>query len=164
MLKGGECFNDRDFIVHKITWRRTTPAQLNRLEFHWFLTEGCSLYPYHICSTFYCTHSLNSILDLCNLKRSALRNQNGWGAGAWQLSIMDMIRVLSEVAIKFLPPGSSADPQFRVRFEREAESSQLEHPSIVPVYDVGEEIWPYFVMRYIGEFTFERIRRRCVHY
>jgi serine/threonine-protein kinase len=58
-----------------------------------------------------------------------------------------------EVAIKFLPPELiHADPQFKVRFEREAKIiAQLEHPAIVPVYDVGEENkQPYFVMRYMG--------------
>jgi serine/threonine protein kinase len=58
-----------------------------------------------------------------------------------------------DVAIKFLPPELiHADPQFRVRFEREAKIiAQLEHPAIVPVYDVGEENYqPYFVMRYMG--------------
>ncbi len=58
-----------------------------------------------------------------------------------------------EVAIKFVPPELlHADPQFRLRFEREAKIiAQLEHPAIVPVYDVGEENnQPYFVMRYMG--------------
>ncbi len=58
-----------------------------------------------------------------------------------------------EVAVKVLPPELlHADPQFRVRFEREAKIiAQLEHPSIVPVYDVGEENnQPYFVMRFMS--------------
>lgn len=58
-----------------------------------------------------------------------------------------------EVAIKFLPPELvHADTQFKVRFEREAKIiAKLEHPAIVPVYDVGEENnQPYFVMRYMG--------------
>lgn len=58
-----------------------------------------------------------------------------------------------EVAIKFLPPELiHSDPQFKMRFEREAKIiAKLEHPSIVPVYDVGEESGqPYFVMRYMG--------------
>ena len=58
-----------------------------------------------------------------------------------------------EVAIKVLPPEMlHADPQFRTRFEREAKIiAQLEHRSIVPVYDVGEENdQPYFVMRFMG--------------
>src|SRR5512147_2785520 len=57
-----------------------------------------------------------------------------------------------EVAVKVLPPELlHADPQFRLRFEREAKIiAQLEHPSIVPVYDVGEENnQPYFVMRFM---------------
>lgn len=69
-----------------------------------------------------------------------------------------------EVAIKFLPPElMHADPQFRTRFEREAKIiAQLEHPSIVPVYDVGEENnQPYFVMRYMGGGSLsERIKEK----
>ncbi|HEY3312422.1 MAG TPA: protein kinase [Anaerolineales bacterium] len=54
-----------------------------------------------------------------------------------------------EVAIKILPRELQHDPQFRARFEREAKTvASLEHQSIVPVYDVGEEDGqPYFVMR-----------------
>ena len=58
-----------------------------------------------------------------------------------------------EVAVKVLPPELlHADPQFRARFEREAKIiAKLEHPSIVPVYDVGEENnQPYFVMRFMN--------------
>jgi serine/threonine protein kinase len=56
-----------------------------------------------------------------------------------------------EVAIKVLPREMLHDPQFRARFEREIKMvAGLEHPSIVPVYDVGEEDGqPYFVMRYM---------------
>lgn len=54
-----------------------------------------------------------------------------------------------EVAIKILPRELLHDPQFRIRFDREAKTiAHLEHPAIVPVYDVGEEDGqPYFVMR-----------------
>jgi len=56
-----------------------------------------------------------------------------------------------EVAIKVLPPELTHDPQFRDRFRREIKTiASLEHPAIVPVYDVGEEDGvPYFVMRYM---------------
>ena len=56
-----------------------------------------------------------------------------------------------EVAIKVLPREMLHDPQFRGRFDRELKIvAGLEHPSIVPVYDVGEEDGqPYFVMRYM---------------
>ena len=67
-----------------------------------------------------------------------------------------------EVAVKVLPPELiHADPQFRLRFVRESKIiAQLEHPSIVPVYDVGEENdQPYFVMRYMnGGSLSERIK------
>jgi serine/threonine protein kinase len=54
-----------------------------------------------------------------------------------------------EVAVKVLPREFLHDPQFLVRFQREIKTiAQLEHPAIVPVYDVGEdEGQPFFVMR-----------------
>jgi serine/threonine-protein kinase len=58
-----------------------------------------------------------------------------------------------EIAIKVLPRELlHSDPQFRLRFEREAKIiAQLEHSAIVPVYDVGEaDGQPYFVMRYMN--------------
>jgi serine/threonine protein kinase len=57
-----------------------------------------------------------------------------------------------DVAIKVLPQAFLHDPQFRVRFEREAKMiAHLEHPAIVPVYDFGEEEGqPYIVMRYMS--------------
>jgi len=57
-----------------------------------------------------------------------------------------------DVAVKVLPREMLHDPNFRVRFEREAKTiAMLEHPFIVPVYDFGEEEGqPYFVMRYMS--------------
>ncbi len=67
-----------------------------------------------------------------------------------------------EVAVKVLPGELlHSDPQFRLRFEREAKIiAQLEHTAIVPVYDVGEaDGQPYFVMRYMnGGSLSERIK------
>lgn len=63
------------------------------------------------------------------------------------------LRFEREVAVKVLPREFlHADPQFRLRFEREAKIiAQLEHSAIVPVYDVGEsDGQPYFVMRYMS--------------
>lgn len=56
-----------------------------------------------------------------------------------------------EAAVKVLPREMLHDPQFRARFEREIKMvAALEHPSIVPVYDVGDEDGqPYFVMRFM---------------
>ena len=71
-----------------------------------------------------------------------------------------------EVAVKVLPAELlHADPQFKLRFEREAKIiAQLEHPSIVPVYDVGDEGGqPYFVMRYMnGGSLSERIKSKMM--
>ena len=56
-----------------------------------------------------------------------------------------------EVALKVLPREFLHDPQFAGRFQREIKTvAKLEHPAIVPVYDVGEEDGqPFFVMRYM---------------
>ncbi len=61
-------------------------------------------------------------------------------------------RSLREVAIKVLPPYYVHAERFRDRFEREAVMiALLEHPAIVPVYDMGEEDGqPYIVMRYMS--------------
>jgi serine/threonine protein kinase len=60
-------------------------------------------------------------------------------------------RFKREVAVKVLPPQLLADPVYRARFEREAQTiAALEHPAIVPVYDYGEEEGQlYLVMRYM---------------
>ena len=72
------------------------------------------------------------------------------------------LRFEREVAVKVLPQELlHSDPQFRLRFEREAKIiAQLEHSAIVPVYDVGEsDGQPYFVMRYMnGGSLSERIK------
>jgi eukaryotic-like serine/threonine-protein kinase len=47
-------------------------------------------------------------------------------------------RLHRQVAIKILPSGSVADPDFRERFDREARAvAALSHPNIVAIYDVG---------------------------
>src|SRR6476659_915980 len=55
------------------------------------------------------------------------------------------------VAIKILPDALSADPHFRDRFDREARAvSQLDHPHICALYDVGEHDGTAFlVMKYL---------------
>lgn len=57
-----------------------------------------------------------------------------------------------QVAVKVLPRQFTFEPQFRARFQREAEViATLEHAAIVPMYDFGEyEDQPYIVMRYIS--------------
>src|SRR5262245_5725515 len=60
-------------------------------------------------------------------------------------------------AIKVLPESLSSDPQFRERFDREARSiSQLDHPHICALYDVGEQAGTSFlVMQYLEVETLE---------
>ncbi|MBN1121174.1 MAG: serine/threonine protein kinase [Anaerolineae bacterium] len=67
-----------------------------------------------------------------------------------------------EVAIKVMPAHLTRDATFLARFNREVQViSQLEHPSILPVYDFGEENGqPYIVMRYLtGGSLSERIKK-----
>src|SRR5713226_5735606 len=64
------------------------------------------------------------------------------------------------VAIKILPPTLTADPQFRERFDREARTiSQLDHPHICALYDVGtHEGTSFLVMQYLeGETLADRL-------
>ena len=74
------------------------------------------------------------------------------------------------VAIKILSPRLAEDPHFRVRFEHEARAiSQLSHPHICTLYDVGEGGGPdassgtpgsYIVMEFVeGETLAERLAR-----
>src|SRR6185295_13861064 len=64
------------------------------------------------------------------------------------------------VAIKVLPQHLSSSPDVRQRFEREAKTiSQLSHPHICALYDVGREgDVEYLVMEYLeGETLAERL-------
>jgi eukaryotic-like serine/threonine-protein kinase len=66
------------------------------------------------------------------------------------------------VAIKILPAVLAADPQFRERFDREARAiSQLTHPHICTVHDVGEhDRTAFLVMEHLeGETLAERLTR-----
>src|SRR5262249_18627515 len=57
------------------------------------------------------------------------------------------------VALKVLREGVFADGGLRARFAEEARHvSKLEHPSIVPVYDLGElpDGRPFFVMKLVN--------------
>jgi Flp pilus assembly protein TadD/TolB-like protein len=66
------------------------------------------------------------------------------------------------VAIKVLPERHAADSQFRDRFDREARTiSQLDHPHICAIYDVGQERDTlYLVMQHLdGETLAHRLNR-----
>jgi serine/threonine-protein kinase len=67
------------------------------------------------------------------------------------------------VAIKVLSASLGGNPQFRERFDREARAiSQLDHPHICTLYDVGEQDGtPFLVMQYLeGETLEARLKRR----
>jgi serine/threonine protein kinase len=55
------------------------------------------------------------------------------------------------VAIKVIAPELAADPAFRARFEQEsATAAEIEHPNVIPVYEVGEEDGLLFIsMRFV---------------
>ena len=51
------------------------------------------------------------------------------------------------VAVKILPAALAIDPQFRERFDREARAiSQLTHPHICTLHDVGEHAGTAFLV------------------
>jgi serine/threonine-protein kinase len=66
------------------------------------------------------------------------------------------VRLGRDVAIKLLRPDLARDPTFQSRFRREAQSAaSLNSPSIVAVYDTGEDQLdgvetPYIVMEYVA--------------
>jgi serine/threonine protein kinase len=71
-------------------------------------------------------------------------------------------RLERTVAIKVLPSHLSSSPESRQRFEREAKTiSQLSHPHICALYDVGHEgETEYLVMEYLeGETLADRLAK-----
>jgi len=62
------------------------------------------------------------------------------------------------VAIKVIATGIATQPNFRQRFEQEAQAvAQLSHPNIVAVYDFGEEEdIVYLVMQYVAGGTLKQ--------
>ena len=76
------------------------------------------------------------------------------------------LRLGREVAVKVLRSDLARDPSFQVRFRREAQAAaSLNHPSIVAVYDTGEDrtstgATPYIVMEYVEGETLRDVLRR----
>lgn len=74
-------------------------------------------------------------------------------------------RLGRDVAVKVLRADLARDPQFQMRFRREAQNAAaLNHPAIVAVYDTGEGqgdigALPYIVMEYVDGQTLREIVR-----
>src|SRR5262245_6948737 len=69
--------------------------------------------------------------------RYRMRDQLGRG-GMGDIRLARDLRIGRDVAAKFLHEAHASDPHLRKRFVREAcLQGQLEHPSIVPVHDLG---------------------------
>jgi serine/threonine-protein kinase len=72
-------------------------------------------------------------------------------------------RLGRDVAVKVLRADLARDPQFQMRFRREAQNAaSLNHPAIVAVYDTGEVQGefgplPYIVMEYVDGQTLREI-------
>ncbi|WP_042408533.1 Stk1 family PASTA domain-containing Ser/Thr kinase [Streptacidiphilus carbonis] len=73
------------------------------------------------------------------------------------------IRLGRAVAVKTLRADMARDPSYQARFRREAQSAaSLNHPSIVAVYDTGEDYIdgisiPYIVMEYVDGSTLREL-------
>src|SRR5438477_8297032 len=67
-------------------------------------------------------------------------------------------RLDRSVAVKILPAAFAENAEFKIRFEREARAiSQLNHPNICTLYDVGEN---YLVMELLdGESLADRLAK-----
>jgi eukaryotic-like serine/threonine-protein kinase len=74
-------------------------------------------------------------------------------------------RVDRELAVKLVRGGGSTDPDAIARFLREARvQGRLEHPSIVPVHDLGEDdTAPYFAMKRLTGITLAGVLARGDH-
>src|SRR5690348_12607843 len=104
-------------------------------------------------------------MDLVNESPRVLGNRYEVGdllgrGGMAEVHLGRDTRLGRTVAIKLLRTDLARDPTFQARFRREAQSAAaLNHPSIVAVYDTGEENiteiggavvpLPYIVMEYI---------------
>jgi serine/threonine protein kinase/tetratricopeptide (TPR) repeat protein len=88
------------------------------------------------------------------------------GAGGMgEVYLAEDTKLDRRVAIKLLPPESTADEQAKKRLVREAKAAaKLDHPHICSIYEVGEEDGRSFiVMQYIeGETLASRMRSKSL--
>jgi serine/threonine-protein kinase len=100
-----------------------------------------------------------------SLDRYLLRRQLGRGAMG-EVHLCKDGRIGRDVAMKVILPLAQSDTQARARFIREARvQGQLEHPSIVPVYDLGIDPTGaiFFTMKYLRGMTLAQVIRGLRH-
>lgn len=101
-------------------------------------------------------------MEIKNISRYEVKRELGRGGMATVYLAYDP-SFDREVAIKILPREFLHNPDFLERFQREVRTiAKLEHPAIVPVYDVGEhDGMPFLVMRFMpGGSLSDRIATR----
>jgi serine/threonine-protein kinase len=100
-----------------------------------------------------------------SLDRYLLRRQLGKGAMG-EVHLCKDGRIGRDVAMKVILPLAQSDAQARARFIREARvQGQLEHPAIVPVYDLGIDPGGsiFFTMKYLRGMTLAQVIRGLRH-
>ncbi|APR77899.1 Serine/threonine protein kinase PrkC, regulator of stationary phase [Minicystis rosea] len=105
--------------------------------------------------------SLTDASETSSAARYEKRRQLGLGSMG-EVDLCRDVRIGRDVARKALLPHHRSDAVLRARFLRECRiQGQLEHPSIVPVYDVGvdEEGGTYFTMKCLRGLTIKEIVR-----
>lgn len=97
--------------------------------------------------------------------RYVVKRQLGRGAMG-EVYLCKDTRIGRDVARKVILPMFQAEPQVRARFLREARvQGQLEHPSIVPVYDLATDAdgSTYFTMKCLRGLTMSQIIKGLRH-
>jgi serine/threonine-protein kinase len=85
--------------------------------------------------------------------------------GMAEVHLAQDLRLGRQVAVKMLRPDLARDPTFQARFRREAQSAaSLNHPSVVAVYDTGEDALrdgavPFIVMEYVDGSTLRELQQ-----
>jgi tetratricopeptide (TPR) repeat protein/predicted Ser/Thr protein kinase len=79
--------------------------------------------------------------------------------GMGEVYLAQDMKLKRQVALKFLPRQMTADPEARMRFEREAQAAAaLNHLNIVTVYEIGEHEGQVFIaMEYVEGKTLKEI-------
>lgn len=84
--------------------------------------------------------------------------------GMGEVYLAEDTRLHRRVALKMVPPGLAHDPETRRRLEREARAvAALNHPNIVTIYEVGEDMQQSFIaMEYVEGMTLSRRIRQSM--